>query len=106
MRKRLLILIAIIFGTLLLSFSLVFLRHRLEEAQNSGVEFIFSKEDYVFGLLFSTFLLIIPAFILGIISWLLFKKKHADKTFHFVIFNLISLTLLLIANSNEIHKIW
>jgi len=106
MRKRLLILIAIILGTVLLSFSLVFLRHRFEEAQSSGVEFIFSKEDYIFGLIFSTLFLTIPAFILGFISWVLFKKKQSDKVFHFVIFNLIGLTLLLLVTSNEIYKIW
>ena len=106
MRKRLLILIAIILGTLLLSFSLVFLRHRFEEAQSSGVQFIFSKQDYLFGLIFSTFLLTIPAFILGFISWFLFKKKQSDKVFHFIVFNFIGLTLLLLANSNEIYKIW
>jgi len=106
MRKRTIILIAIIFGTLLLSFWLVFLRHRFEEAQSPGVEFIFSKHDYVFGLITSTFYLIVPAFILGIISWLLFKGRQPDKVIHFVIFNLIGLMLLLFANSNEIYKIW
>jgi hypothetical protein len=106
MRRRLLILIAIILGTLLLSFSLVFLRHRFEEAQSAGVAFIFSKEDYIFRLIFSILLLTIPAFILGFISWLLFEKKQSDKLFHFVIFNLMGLTLLLLANTNEIYKIW
>jgi hypothetical protein len=106
MRKKLLILIAIMFGTLILSISLVFLRHRFEEAQSSDVEFVFSKEDYLFGLISSTLFLTIPAFILGFISWLLFKKKQSDKVFHFVAFNLFSLILLLLANSHEIYKIW
>lgn len=106
MRKKLFILIAIILGTLLLSILLVFLRHRFEDAQSSGVEFVFSKEDYVFALVSSTLLLIISAFILGFISWLFFKKRQPDKVFHFVIFNLIGLTLLLFANSNEIYKTW
>ncbi len=106
MRKRLLILTAIILVTFLLSFSLVFLRHKFEEAQNSRIDFIFSKEDYLFGLLVSTLFLTIPAFIFGFLSWLVFKKKQSDKVFHFVIFNLIGLTILLLANTNEIYKIW
>lgn len=89
-----------------MSFSLVFLTHRLQEEQSLGVKSIFSKEDIVVGLIYSTLFSTIPAFILGFISWLLFKKNQSDKVFHFVIFNLIGLTVLLLANSNQIFKIW
>lgn len=106
MRKGLLILTAIIFGSGLLSFLLVFLRHRFEAAQSPGVEFIFSKDDYLLAFFFLIFLLTIAAFILGFISWLLFKRKQSDILFHFIIFNLAGLTLLLFANSNEIYKTW
>jgi hypothetical protein len=105
MRKRLLILTTIILGSVLLSFSLVLLRHRFEAAQSPGVEFIFSKDDYLLAFFFLTFLLI-AAFILGFISWLLFKRKQPHIIFHFIIFNLVGLTLLLFANSNEIYKTW
>ena len=106
MRKRGIILIAIILAIFLLTILLVFLEHKYEEAQSSGMTFVYSIEEYLFGLILTTIILIVPAFILGIITWLIFKNKKPEKIKYFLFFNLVSLTILVFANSREFFRIW
>jgi hypothetical protein len=106
MRKSHLLLIAAIFGTILLTLLLVLLRNNYFHVISLGITFSFVKEKYFNGFIFTVILITIPAFILGLISWLFFKKKYPDKILHFAIFNLIGLVLLMLANVNEMYNIW
>ncbi len=105
MRKKLYILIAIIFLTIFLSFVLVFCRHKFVEAQSSGVEFIFSKEDYLFELIKAS-LFIISACFIGYIAWRLLRKWQNDKILFLIILNLVGTIYFGYKVLNQVYKTW
>ena len=83
-----------------LSIVLVFCRHKFEEAQSSGVEFIFSKEDYLFELI-RTLLFIITACIIGYIAWRFLRKWQNDKILFIIILNLLFISCSRTKRSND-----
>ncbi|MFT3702632.1 MAG: hypothetical protein QM802_09690 [Agriterribacter sp.] len=99
MRKRPVILITIIVGIFLLSLLLIYLRNRFD-----GFGFVIRYD--ILAIVVLALLFITSSFIAGFFSWLFFQKKQPYKLFHFIIFNLLSLIVLLVWNTNEIYKIW
>ena len=105
MRNRV-ILSVVIGGSILFSFLFGFLTHLSEKAHNPGVTFNSVKENYYFSLLILAIVLII-AFFLGFITWLLLRRnKRPEKIFYFIVFNLIGLVLLIIIDIVEFYKTW
>lgn len=61
--------------------------------------------DYFTVLLLSIVTVITP-FIVGFITWMIFKHIHSSKPFYFIVFNLLVFLLLLFGNLKVIYDNW
>jgi hypothetical protein len=104
-KRNKVILSIVVGGSVLLSLLLGFLTDLFEKAHNPGVEFASVKENYFVSSLILVVILI-TAFILGFIAWVIFRHKKPEKLFYFIIFNVLGGLFLSMIDLSQGYKIW
>jgi hypothetical protein len=104
-RRNRKILSIIIGGSVLLSVLLGFLSDRFQKALNPGVEYASVKENYIYSLLILAIIFIV-SFLLGFIAWIVFRHKKPEKLFYFIVFNILGILLLFVADVALCYKFW
>jgi hypothetical protein len=97
MHKQTRYLLTVIFGNLLLCYLFAYLRHQL---YGSDIE------TYLSIFLLAVVIIILPAFLLGLIAWSIYKRLQPNIALYFVMFNLIGFLFLGFLNLNQAYKTW